>query len=216
MVKLTERERIEILCMIGFGDRMRTQKEVVQVELFNETHPDRHPIIQSMVSNIESKYRNFGHVRDLPKSGRHSKSEEDQLNVLLAIQENRHSTLNQLASDFNMAAFHSSQNYEKKAMYHPYKAHHWFKVNAGYINANQRPVLLLLCRFGIPFVPFDFFLKALKYFVAVPFILPPLNTSSPKMFNSPLAVKHPSTLIVTGGGSWVFYMGGHRDTHITT
>ncbi|KAJ8958658.1 hypothetical protein NQ318_016383 [Aromia moschata] len=41
-----ERERIEILCMIGFGDRMRTQKEVV--ELFNETHPDRHPISQTL------------------------------------------------------------------------------------------------------------------------------------------------------------------------
>ncbi|KAJ8934633.1 hypothetical protein NQ318_010443 [Aromia moschata] len=102
MVKSTERERIEILCMIGFGDRMRTQKEVV--EFFNETHPDRHPISQSMVSNIESKYRNFGQVRDLPKSGRPSKSEEGQLNFLLAIQENHHSTLNQLASDFNMAA----------------------------------------------------------------------------------------------------------------
>ncbi|KAJ8946374.1 hypothetical protein NQ318_010139 [Aromia moschata] len=30
MVKLTERERIKILCMIGFGDRMLTQKEVVE------------------------------------------------------------------------------------------------------------------------------------------------------------------------------------------
>ncbi|KAJ8957014.1 hypothetical protein NQ318_012181, partial [Aromia moschata] len=78
-----------------------TPKKVV--ELFNETHPDRHPISQRMVSNIESKYRNW-HVRDLPKSGRPSKSEEDQLNVLLAIQENHHSTLNQLASDFYMAA----------------------------------------------------------------------------------------------------------------
>ncbi|KAJ8960447.1 hypothetical protein NQ318_013731 [Aromia moschata] len=96
-------KRIEILCTIGFGDRMCTQKEVV--ELFNKTHPAiLLTICQSMVSNIESKYRNFGHVRDIPKSGRPSKSEEDQLNVLLAIQENHHSTLNQLASDFNMAA----------------------------------------------------------------------------------------------------------------
>ncbi|KAJ8945308.1 hypothetical protein NQ318_003608 [Aromia moschata] len=47
MVKLTERERIEILCMIGFGDRIHTQKEVVG--LFNETHLDWHPISQSMV-----------------------------------------------------------------------------------------------------------------------------------------------------------------------
>ncbi|KAJ8937971.1 hypothetical protein NQ318_003731 [Aromia moschata] len=108
--KLTERERIEILGMIGFGDRIRTQKEVV--ELFNETHLDRHPFSQSM--------RNFGHVRDLPKSGRPSKSEEDQLNVLLTIQENHHSTLNQLASDYNMAAS-TVHKIMKKATYHPYK-----------------------------------------------------------------------------------------------
>ncbi|KAJ8940255.1 hypothetical protein NQ318_004965 [Aromia moschata] len=124
MVKSTERERIEILCMIGFGDRMRTQKEVV--ELFNETHPDWHPISQSM-----SKYRNFGqvsdnHVSDNPKSGQPSKSEEDQLNVLLAIQENHHSTLNQLASDFNMAAS-SVHKIMKKAKYHPYKYLVWMK-----------------------------------------------------------------------------------------
>lgn len=118
MVKLTERERIEIIQMIGFGERMRTQQEVV--ELFNETHPGRRPISQSMVSNIESKYRNFGHVRDLPKSGRPSKSEEDQLNVLLTIQDNPHSTLNQVASDFNMAAS-TVHKIVKKAKYHPYK-----------------------------------------------------------------------------------------------
>ncbi|KAJ8953313.1 hypothetical protein NQ318_012107 [Aromia moschata] len=55
-----------VVCAVSIG--CAPKKEVV--ELFNETHPDRHPISQSMVSNIESKYRNFGHFRDLPKSGR--------------------------------------------------------------------------------------------------------------------------------------------------
>ncbi|KAF5277381.1 hypothetical protein FQA39_LY06194 [Lamprigera yunnana] len=56
-----------------------------------------------MVSRFESKYRKFGHVRDLAKSGRPSPP-EDQLNVMLAIQENHHSTLNHLTSNFNSAA----------------------------------------------------------------------------------------------------------------
>ncbi|KAJ8949556.1 hypothetical protein NQ318_016186 [Aromia moschata] len=41
-------------------------------------------------------------------------------NVLLAIQENHHSTLNQLASDFNTAAS-TVHKIMKKAKYHPYK-----------------------------------------------------------------------------------------------
>ncbi|KAJ8956197.1 hypothetical protein NQ318_020750 [Aromia moschata] len=95
-------------------------KKKYLIELFNETHPDQHPISQSMVSIIEFKYRNFGHVRDLPKSGRPSKSEEDQLHVLLAIEENHHSTLNQLASDFNMVVC-TVHKIMKKAKYDPYK-----------------------------------------------------------------------------------------------
>ncbi|KAI4465463.1 hypothetical protein MML48_3g00003997 [Holotrichia oblita] len=52
MVKLTERERSEILCMIVFGDRMRIQQE--EVELFNETHPGQPPISQSMNTHKNS------------------------------------------------------------------------------------------------------------------------------------------------------------------
>lgn len=51
VVKLLELARIEILCLIGFGGRMCTQNEVV--ELFNEIHPDRPPITQTTLSKIE-------------------------------------------------------------------------------------------------------------------------------------------------------------------
>ena len=44
-MKLTERERIEILMMIGYGDRTRTQEEVCR--LFNEAHPDRLPVVSN-------------------------------------------------------------------------------------------------------------------------------------------------------------------------
>lgn len=118
MVNLSERERIEILCMIGVGDRIRTQQEVV--DLFNETYPDRQPISQSMVSRIYTKFKNHGHVRDHAKSGRPNVSENDQLNVLLAVQENPHVSLRDIES--NQAIGKSTvHKILKSAKYHPYK-----------------------------------------------------------------------------------------------
>lgn len=118
MVKLTERERIQILCMIGYGDRMRTQTEVVH--LFNGTRPDLPPISQSTVSRVEAKFREYGHVRDLPKSGRPSLPEDEQLNVLLAVEENHHSTLTGIASNCNMAVS-TVHKLLKTTKHHPYK-----------------------------------------------------------------------------------------------
>ncbi|KAJ8945922.1 hypothetical protein NQ318_016750 [Aromia moschata] len=47
--------------MIGYGDRARTQCEVVR--LFRETHPDLPPLNQGTISKIEAQYREMGHVR---------------------------------------------------------------------------------------------------------------------------------------------------------
>lgn len=52
MARLTEKQRIEILMMVGYGDRIRTQAEVC--ELFNDKYPER-PITRSVVSKIEKK-----------------------------------------------------------------------------------------------------------------------------------------------------------------
>ncbi|KAJ8957733.1 hypothetical protein NQ318_017631 [Aromia moschata] len=76
---LNERDRIEILMMIGVGDRMRTQQEVCR--LFHEMHPDREPVSQSTVSRIERKYRELGHVRDAPRQGRPKINENVQQDV---------------------------------------------------------------------------------------------------------------------------------------
>lgn len=118
MVKLSERERIEILCIIGYGDRTRTQAETA--ELFNEIHPDRPPISQSVVSRVEAKFREFGHVRDQPRSGRPSVSENDQLNVLLSFQENPHSALSHVAGNQNLSKS-AVHNVVRRNKYHPYK-----------------------------------------------------------------------------------------------
>ncbi|KAJ8935989.1 hypothetical protein NQ318_001658 [Aromia moschata] len=63
MSYFTESLKIEIL-MIGYGDRARTQCEVVR--LFRETHPDLPPLNQGTISKIEAQYREMGHVRKVP------------------------------------------------------------------------------------------------------------------------------------------------------
>ncbi|PSN34273.1 hypothetical protein C0J52_22120 [Blattella germanica] len=60
----------------------RTQDEVCA--LFNETHPDRDPISQCTVSRIQNKFNEYGHVRDVKRSGRPSSTNEDmELDILL-------------------------------------------------------------------------------------------------------------------------------------
>jgi hypothetical protein len=64
MVQLSEKQRIEVLMMIGSGDRTRTHQEVCQ--LFREKYPDQ-PINQSIISRIENKFREHGAVKNLQK-----------------------------------------------------------------------------------------------------------------------------------------------------
>ncbi|XP_057658360.1 uncharacterized protein LOC130895195 [Diorhabda carinulata] len=117
-MRLTETQRIEVLIMIGYGNRTRTQQEVC--ELFNQKYPDRTPISQSTVSKIEKKFREIGHIRDAPKSGRPSISEETQLDVLLSVQERPHVTTRELASELNVSKTAVIKTLHK-SKYHPYK-----------------------------------------------------------------------------------------------
>ncbi|KAJ8948168.1 hypothetical protein NQ318_009260, partial [Aromia moschata] len=57
--------QIDILILLGCGDKTRTQKQVC--EIFNTKYPDR-LISQSTVSRIENKFREFANVTDIPKS----------------------------------------------------------------------------------------------------------------------------------------------------
>jgi hypothetical protein len=86
--------------MIGYGDRAKTHQEVCQ--LFREKYPDQ-PINQSTISRIENKFRKHGVVKNLSKTGRlHLMSNEDaQLDVLLEIENNPHSTSRSIALDHN-------------------------------------------------------------------------------------------------------------------
>lgn len=118
MVYLTEQQRIDILIMTGCGNMRRNQQEVCR--LFNEKYPDIH-IRQSTISKILKKYREHGNVKNLPKTGRKSVlSEDNKLNIALALQEYPHTSLNNLAKD---EPFHASSIYRflKKEHYYPYK-----------------------------------------------------------------------------------------------
>ncbi|KAJ8961164.1 hypothetical protein NQ318_008845 [Aromia moschata] len=82
-MRLSDTQRIEILILLGCGDKTRTQKQVC--EIFNTKYPDRR-ISQSTVSRIENKFREFGNVTDIPKSGRKRILDDEQkLDILLDI-----------------------------------------------------------------------------------------------------------------------------------
>ncbi|KAJ8958048.1 hypothetical protein NQ318_002057 [Aromia moschata] len=83
--------------MIGYGDRARTQCEVVR--LFRETHPDLPPLNHGTISKIEAQYREMGHVRKVPSKRQAVVDDDTKLNLLLALEENPITPARQLARD---------------------------------------------------------------------------------------------------------------------
>ncbi|KAJ8953417.1 hypothetical protein NQ318_023534 [Aromia moschata] len=118
MSYLTESLKIEILMMIGYGDRARTQCEVVR--LFRETHPDLPPLNQGTINKIEAQYREMGHVRKVPSKRQAVVDDDKKLNLFLALEENQITPARQLArhSNLNHKTVLKILKYEKK---HPYK-----------------------------------------------------------------------------------------------
>ncbi|KAJ8957141.1 hypothetical protein NQ318_007357 [Aromia moschata] len=113
MSYLTESLKIEILMMIGYGDRARTQCEVVR--LFRETHPDLPPLIKVPLA----QYREIGHVRKVPSKRQAVVDDDTKLNLLLALEENPITPARQLARDSNLnhKTVLKILKYEKKRPY---------------------------------------------------------------------------------------------------
>ncbi|KAJ8940970.1 hypothetical protein NQ318_015599 [Aromia moschata] len=86
--------------MIGYGDRARTQCEVVR--LFRETHPDLPPLNQGTISKIEEQYREMVHVRKVPSKRQAVVDDDTKLNLLLAVEENPITPARQLARDIRI------------------------------------------------------------------------------------------------------------------
>ncbi|KAJ8939863.1 hypothetical protein NQ318_017141 [Aromia moschata] len=102
-MSLSDTQRIEILILLGCGDKTRTHKQVC--EIFNTKCPDRR-ISQSTVSRIENKFREFGNVTDIPKSGRKRILDDEQkLDILLDIHDNPHKTTRQVAADNDVKTY---------------------------------------------------------------------------------------------------------------
>ncbi|KAJ8938356.1 hypothetical protein NQ318_000148, partial [Aromia moschata] len=108
---------IEILIFIGCGNKTRTQQEVCN--LFNAKYPDN-PITQSTVSNIESKFRETGDVKDLPQSGRPKITQDKKIDIMLSIEEYPQSTSTLVASE-NEVSQTTVLRILRKENYHPYK-----------------------------------------------------------------------------------------------
>ncbi|KAJ8932570.1 hypothetical protein NQ318_007619 [Aromia moschata] len=85
-MSLSDTQRTEILILLGYGDKTRTQKQVC--EIFSTKYSD-HRISQSTVSRIENKFREFGNATDIPKSA----------HILLDIQDNPHKPTREVAAD---------------------------------------------------------------------------------------------------------------------
>ncbi|KAJ8944487.1 hypothetical protein NQ318_011744 [Aromia moschata] len=107
-----------ILQMIGYGDRTRTQAEVVR--LFQEKYPELPPISQGTVSKIEKQVWERGHIRQLKKNPPNKLSDDQKLDVMLMLEENPHTSSRQTALALNIS--HSSiLRVLTENQMHPYK-----------------------------------------------------------------------------------------------
>jgi len=93
---LSERKRITILMIRGWGDNERSYSAVDR--LFNDTYPNRINKF-TMLQTIE-RYRETGSVKNRSMSGRPSSptNDEQQFDVLQIFIENPNSSVNRLAN----------------------------------------------------------------------------------------------------------------------
>ena len=100
MARLTEKERIEILMMVGCGDRLLIHEELCT--LFNEVHFERPSIARNTVNRIFAKFNQTGHVKDVPRCGRPQINDNTNLNLLLSLEDNPQVTTTEMALQENV------------------------------------------------------------------------------------------------------------------
>ncbi|KAJ8921228.1 hypothetical protein NQ315_013700 [Exocentrus adspersus] len=115
---LSERQRIEILKLLGCGDKIRSQAEVCA--LFNAKYP-KNQISQGTVSKIFHKFEEYGTVHDLSRTGRaRALNEEKKLDIASELLENPHTSTVSLARNHD-APRTTIRIFLKQEKYHPYK-----------------------------------------------------------------------------------------------
>lgn len=120
MDQLTEKQRIQILMIRGYGDRQRSHEEVCHV--FSELYPERPPISRRTVGKTIKRFEETGSIKNKPKSGRPktARSEDQRLNTLLTFTESPHVSTRQVGRDFGISQ-RSVCRVLKDEKYHPYK-----------------------------------------------------------------------------------------------
>ena len=97
MVAITERERITILMMIGYGPNRRSYKAVRN--MFNQQfRVGQTGISKNTVRVTVSRFNDTGSVRNRVKAGRPVAATDanNQLNVALSVQENPHNSIRKI------------------------------------------------------------------------------------------------------------------------
>lgn len=127
MDRLSETERIEILMMVGYGDRKRSYKEVCM--LFNQAHPNKN-INKSTVAKTLKRFNDTGNVKNRGKIGRPKvkTDEQNSLNILIDLMDNPKVSVEQIALNHGMCR-RSVQKILKKEHFHPYKVHLLQEIN---------------------------------------------------------------------------------------
>lgn len=123
MQHLTERERISLLMMRGWGNRQRSYNDVRQ--LFNATfRNDNTSISKSTVYKTIRRFEETGSVKDRPKPGRPvtATNPAKSLDVLQSFVEHPHSSTNRTAEEHEIDQ-KSVYKILKQATFHPYKVH---------------------------------------------------------------------------------------------
>jgi hypothetical protein len=83
LIRFSEKERIDILMMVGYDDKLRSHEEACA--LFNKVHFEIPSTARSTVSRIVAKFNETGRVRDIPRSGRLGISDDTNKRYFFAI-----------------------------------------------------------------------------------------------------------------------------------
>lgn len=121
MSRLSERERISLLMMRGWGDLRRSLNDVTG--LFNRTFRiGGIPLSKSTVSRTINRFETTGSVQDRPKPGRTptATNEESSLNVLLSFVQNPHESTRHAAQQHGIDQ-KSVWKVLKNNNFHPFK-----------------------------------------------------------------------------------------------
>ncbi|KAJ8921599.1 hypothetical protein NQ315_010505 [Exocentrus adspersus] len=118
---LLERQRTEILILLGCGDKIRSQ--AMKCALYLMRNIPKTKSRKGQVNKIFHKFEEHGTVHDLPRTGRaRALNEERKLDITLELLENPHTSTVSLARNHDVPRT-TIRRFLKQEKYHPYKVY---------------------------------------------------------------------------------------------